>query len=374
MSMNRRVWLRNSSMLAGATLLLGRESLAMPTVADGAGDSSAPDAESRARLASNENPYGPPKSARDAMMRAWDESNRYGPAGAPELRASLAAQWQVPADHILITQGSAEGLCASAAAFCAGGEVISAQPTYDQLLSYAENLGAKIVRVPLDANLAFDLPAIERRVGPFTRMAFVVNPNNPTGTLVNADELEGFTKRVSAKAPVFIDEAYHEYVEVPGHRSMMPLVTQGYDVVVSRTASKIHGMAGLRVGFLVARPDILARIAAYRQGFPNAMALRAAIAAVQDSEAQQFVRRQNAASRDTIYRALDGLKRRYVPSHGNMVFFHTGRPINDVIRQFAERGIDVGRPFPPMLDWCRVSTGTPQDTERFVGALRGIFA
>ncbi|MDX2182851.1 MAG: histidinol-phosphate transaminase [Gemmatimonadaceae bacterium] len=374
MSMNRRVWLRNSSMLAGATLLLGRESLAMPTVADGAGDSSAPDAESRARLASNENPYGPPKSARDAMMRAWDESNRYGPAGAPELRASLAAQWQVPADHILITQGSAEGLCASAAAFCAGGEVISAQPTYDQLLSYAETLGAKIVRVPLDANLSFDLPAIEKRVGPFTRMVFVVNPNNPTGTLVNADQLEGFTKRVSAKAPVFIDEAYHEYVEVPGHRSMMPLVTQGYDVVVSRTASKIHGMAGLRVGFLVARPDILARIAAYRQGFPNAMALRAAIAAVQDTEAQQFVRRQNAASRETIYRALDGLKRRYVPSHGNMVFFHTGRPISDVIQQFAERGIDVGRPFPPMLDWCRVSTGTPADTERFVGALRGIFA
>lgn len=372
--MNRRDWLRNSSMLAGAGLLLGRDALAMPSATDGVLDLTALGADGRARLASNENPYGPPKSARDAMMRAWDESNRYGPAGAPELRAVLAAQWKVPADHILITQGSAEGLCASAAAFCDGGEVVSAQPTYDQLLTYAENLGAKIVRVPLDANLAFDLPAIERKVGPFTRMVFVVNPNNPTGTLVNADELEGFAKRVSAKAPVFIDEAYFEYVEVPGHRSMMPLVTQGYDVVISRTASKIHGMAGLRVGFLVARPDILARIAAYKQGFPNAMALRAAIAAVQDTDAQQFVRRQNAASRESIYRALDGLKRRYVPSHGNMVFFHTGRPITEIIKAFADRGIDIGRPFPPMLDWCRVSTGTPEDTERFVGALRGVLA
>lgn len=372
--MNRRDWLRNSSMLAGAGLLLGRDALAMPASVDGAGDLPTRGADGRARLAYNENPYGPPKSAREAMMRAWDDSNRYGPAGAPELSALLAAQWRVPADHILITQGSAEGLCASAAAFCNGGEVISAQPTYDQLLSYAENLGATIVRVPLDGNLAFDLPAMERKVGPFTRMVFVVNPNNPTGTLVKADDVEAFAKRVSTKAPVFIDEAYFEYVDLPGHRSMMSLVTQGYDVVVSRTASKIHGMAGLRVGFLVARPEILARIAAYRQGFPNAMAIRAAIAAVRDTDAQQFVRRQNASSRESMYRALDSLKRRYVPSHGNMVFFHTGRPITDVITAFAERGVDVGRPFPPMLDWCRVSTGTPEDTERFVGALRGIFA
>lgn len=373
MSQTRRDWIRSSSLLAGAGLVLGREALALAP-AEAAAHLAPRGADGRIRMAFNENPYGPPQSAREAMVRYWSEASLYMPAGIPELQQLVASQWGVPADHVLVTQGSSEGLDATAATFARGGELVGASPTYDRLLAYGEALGASVVTVPLDAALVHDLPAMERAVGPFTRLVFVCNPNNPTGTVVDSAALVGFCTRVAPRAPVFVDEAYFEYVEVPGHRSMMPLVLAGHDVIVSRTASKIHGMAGLRVGFLVARPALLDRIRPYVMGFPNAMAVRAAIAAVRDSGAQVFVRRQNTASREAIYRALDALRLRYVPSQGNMVFFRTGRPVTEVIAGFAARGIDVGRPFPPMLDWCRVSTGTPQDTERFVAALRGVLA
>ncbi|MCU0624653.1 MAG: histidinol-phosphate aminotransferase family protein [Gemmatimonadaceae bacterium] len=376
MSLTRRDWIRSSSLLAGAGLVLGRDALAMPAAeaAEAAAQALPLGADGRLRMAYNENPYGPPQSARDAMVKYWSEASLYQPAGIPELQRLVAAGWGVPADHVLITQGSSEGLDATAATFARDGEIVGATPTYDRLMAYGQALGASLVPVPLDAGLVHDLPAMERAVGPFTRLVFVCNPNNPTGTIVDAGALEAFCARVAPRAPVFVDEAYFEYVEAPGHRSMMPLVTTGHDVIVSRTASKIHGMAGLRVGFLVARPALLERIRPFVMGFPNAMAVRATIAAVQDTAAQAFVRRQNTASREAIYRALDGLRLRYVPSQGNMVFFQTGRPAREVIAAFAAKGIDVGRPFPPMLDWCRVSTSTPQGTEQFAAALRGVMA
>lgn len=372
--MDRRDWLRSTSLLAASGLVLGRPAAALTSGPDGAPTLPARGADGRARLAYNENPYGPPASARDAMGRFWDESNRYATPGVGELRALAAATWGVPESHVLVTQGSSEGLCATAAAFAGRGEVIGATPTYDRLLTYSEAAGSKVIRVPLDADLREDLAGMERAVSPWTRLAFVCNPSNPTGTLLPADAVEAFARRVSPRAPVFVDEAYFEYVDVPGHRSMMPLAVQGLDVIVSRTASKIHGMAGLRVGFLVARPDILERVARYTMGFPNTLAVRGVMAAMRDTAAQAFVRRQNAAAREVVYRALDQLGRRYVRSQGNMVFFHTGRPIAEVAKAFADRGVDVGRPFPPMLDWCRVSTGLPEEMERFVTALRGVMA
>lgn len=373
MPVTRRDWIRSSSLLAGAGLVLGREALAMAP-AELAAQAAPFGADGRLRMAYNENPYGPPQSARDAMVRYWSEASLYQPAGIPELQRLVAARWGVPADHVLVTQGSSEGLDATAATFARDGEIVGATPTYDRLMAYGRALGASLVQVPLTPDLVHDLPAMERAVGPFTRLVFVCNPNNPTGTVVASDALDGFCTRVAPRAPVFVDEAYFEYVETPGHRSMMPLVTAGHDVIVSRTASKIHGMAGLRVGFLVARPALLEQIRPFVMGFPNAMAVRAAIAAVQDTGAQAFVKRQNTASREAIYRALDALRLRYVPSQGNMVFFHTGRPVQAIIDGFAARGIDVGRPFPPMLDWCRVSTSTPEGTGQFVAALRGVIA
>jgi histidinol-phosphate aminotransferase len=373
MTIHRRDWLRSASLMAGAGLVLGRDAFAM-SPAEVAARVGPAGADRRIRMSFNENPYGPPQSARDAMVQWWSEASLYQPAGIPALQKLVAERWGVPADHVLVTQGSSEGLDATAAAFTRGGEIVAATPTYDRLLAYGEALGATVTRVPLDASLTHDLAAMERAVGPLTRLVFVCNPNNPTGTIVESAELESFSTRVAPRAPVFVDEAYFEYADAPGHRSMIPLVTAGHDVIVSRTASKIHGMAGLRIGFLVARPELLERIRPFVMGSPNAMAARAAITAVQDTEAQAFVKRQNAASREVIYRGLDALGLRYVKSQGNMVFFHTGRPASEVAAAFAARGIDVGRPFPPMLDWCRVSTTTPEDTERFVTALRSVMA
>ncbi len=360
---DRRALFQTTGLLLGSSLLFRPEALGAAATTP-----------ARARLNFNENPLGPPRSAREALAKAWDEANRYQPAGVPELAKLVAEKWGVPADHVLVTQGSSEGLSASAMAFASGGEVVGAAPTYDRLLTYAQQAGASVVRVPLDATLTHDLPAMEAAVTAFTRLVFVCNPNNPTGTLLGADALEAFSRRVAPRAPVFIDEAYFEYIDVPGYRSMMPLVTEGLDVVVSRTTSKIHGMAGMRVGFLVARPDILKRIERCTQGFPNALAVRAAMAAIQDTAAQAAVRKLNASAKELMTKAFDSLGRRWVPSSGNMLFFHTGRPIAEVAKAFAERGVDVARPFPPLLDWCRVSTGTLPETERFVAAAKAIFS
>jgi histidinol-phosphate aminotransferase len=370
--MNRRDWLRATSLAAGAGLLGARdlrglqpaeyERLARPL--DGP-----------ARLHFNENPYGPSPAARAEMVKWWEESNRYFTGGSTALRRAVAAINGVPEDHVLATQGSAEGLCATAAAFTMGnGEMVHATPTYLSLISYSQHVGSRIVPVPLTGDLVHDLAAMEAAITPATRLVFVCNPNNPTGTIVPDAILRPWVERVSQRTLVFVDEAYHDYVEDPGYRSFIPMVKTNGSVIVSRTASKIHGMAGLRVGFLYAQPGILARIRDYQMGFPNAMALRAAVTAVQDTAYQDFVRARNRESKAIIYDALDRAGLRYVRSHTNFVFFRTGRPANEVAKAFEAKGVLVGRAFPPLGDWCRVSTGTPEETERFAKALPGVLA
>jgi histidinol-phosphate aminotransferase len=375
--MNRRDWLKASSAVAGASLLLGREASALESANSTLESLYTPRPLAEyIRLSANENSYGPSPAAREAMAKYWDEANRYFSAGVQALRDVIAAEWGVPKEYVLITQGSSEGLAATAAAYAiGGGEMISADPTYDSLVKYGQGLGATITKVPVDpVTLSHDLPAMEAKVSAATKLMFICNPNNPTGTLVGGAQLRPFCERVSQKAVVFVDEAYHDFVEDPTFESMLSLVRLNANVIVSRTASKIHGMAGLRIGFLMAKPEILQKIRPMMMGFPNAMAARATIAAVQDKPYQQFIRQQNKTAREMVYTALDAAKLPYVKSHGNFVFFNAGRPVQQVQKAFMEKGIMVGRPFPPLLQWCRVSTGTPEEMRRFTDALRVVMA
>jgi len=238
------------------------------------------------------------------------------------------------------------------------------------MLTYAEGVGAYVHRVPLTDDLVHDFVAMERRVTPATRLVFVCNPNNPTATIAPPAAVRDFCETVSSRAVVFVDEAYIDLLDDPAAHTMIDLVHQGRDVIVARTFSKIHGLAGMRIGYAIARPDIIARIAAYRMGSPNVLGVRAAIASLQDTAFQAYSRARIAEGRSFVNAVLDEVGYRYTTSHANFVFFHTGVPIQQFQKTMSDLGVLVARPFPPLLDWCRVSIGTTEELQVFATALR----
>ncbi len=250
---------------------------------------------------------------------------------------------------------------------------MAADPVFDVLLTYAENVGAYIHRVPLDANMGHDLAAMEQRITQATSLVFICNPNNPTGSLLPARELEDFCRTVSDRTMVFVDEAYFDYISEPAYPSMIQLVQKGENVIVSRTFSKVYGLAGIRVGYLLARPDIARRLQPYVMAAPNILAVTAALEAMQDQDFYAFSLKKTKEGKEQIYQTLREKSLPYVPSHGNFVFFKTGLPIAEVQQRYRDEGIGVGRPFPPHTDWCRISTGRLEDVNLFCEATKRIF-
>jgi len=199
------------------------------------------------RLSSNENPYGPSPKVREAMIKAFDEAFRYPFSYTKELTRMIAEKEGVGPEHIVLTAGSTEGLKVTGLSFgMHGGEIVAADPTFQSLMTYGEQFGAHIHWVPLDNTLTHDLQAMEKRVNNNTRLVFVCNPNNPTGTLLPAEKMRDFCRSMAGRAIVFADEAYFDYVTEPGYPSMVELVKQDFNIIVSRTFSKVFGLAGIR--------------------------------------------------------------------------------------------------------------------------------
>jgi histidinol-phosphate aminotransferase len=217
-----------------------------------------------------------------------------------------------------------------------------------------------------------DLAAMEQRITNRTSLVFVCNPNNPTGTLLPADEYTNFCKQVAERAVVFADEAYFDFITEKNYPSMTRLVKEGHNVIVSKTFSKVYVLAGLRIGYLVARPDIAQRLIRNRVAYTNVLALHAASTALDEQDFYDHSLRKNEEAKAMIYQQLDQLGLPYVKSHTNFVFFQTGRPITEVQKAMLAQGVSVGRPFPPFLDWCRISTGTIKEMEMFNQALRKV--
>jgi histidinol-phosphate aminotransferase len=388
--LSRRAWLKSTGAVAGGVAAVGAFSPfslpALPspemvhsidgqTTRDGfLALERAIEAERRAngplRLASNENPYGMAPTARQAIMDSWKESAWYGAPSVPNLRAVYAKHVGVPEDHILITAGSSEVLSIVALAYgLRGSQVLTAWPTYEGLPRYAEGMGARVHKVPLDANLAHDLDAMDKRFVQAIDLVFVCNPNNPTGTLTDTAKLRSFVTNASRRAMVLVDEAYHDFVSAPGYASMIDLVKAGENVIISRTASKIHGLAGLRTGFAIARPDIIAQLAPCSVSFPGVFGARAAAASIQDTAYQTMCKQRNAEGRAIMADALKKLGRRMTDSQTNFVFFHAGMPVEKVQSAMLAKGFAIGRAFPPYNDWVRISIGTPEEMRQVAAAL-----
>ena len=335
------------------------------------------DYDSLVKLAANENPFGPSESVLAAMNEAWKYANRYGYPDA-DVRAVIAQDAGVGEDHVLLTAGSEEVLAAVGLAYLGPGKkVVGSDPSYGSVYSYATGIHADAIKAPLLDDAVQDIDAmIEATIAHYRDVGFVYlcNPNNPTGRVVPADDVRRLIDAVPEDVPVLVDEAYHHFVQDPAYETAVPYVKAGRKVVVARTFSKIYGMAGMRLGFAVAPPPVLERLATYSTGTINALVKWGGAAAVKDKKAEDHVRRATVAARDRTMDTLRSWGYHVIPSETNFFMVRTGRPVAEVRAAFRRRGVAVGRPFPPMLDHLRVSVGTDEDMDRFTAVFKEIFA
>ncbi len=326
------------------------------------------------QLNSNENPYGPSAAARAAMTRSQAVAGRYPDGAEDEVRRALARLHRVAPEQIQLGCGSNEVLRMADGAFLAAGKkVVVAEPTFEAVLAYNRVTRATPVKVPLDAAFRHDLPRMAAACDAATGLVYVCNPNNPTGTVVTGEELAGFLERVPPSATVLLDEAYHHFVEHPGYRSGTELLAAHPNLIVVRTFSKIYGMAGMRLGYAVAakdRVEALNRYASFSN--TNAAVLAAALASLAEPDLVPRMKRRLNDTRTWLTGQLAADGRRFIPSEANFVMLDTGRDVAPLVASFAARKILVGRKFPSMPTWLRVSIGTPAEMAAFVAALREI--
>ncbi|MFI5119201.1 MAG: histidinol-phosphate transaminase [Thermoanaerobaculia bacterium] len=323
-------------------------------------------------LNSNENPYGPSVSALEAAAKA--PANRYPDGLEEEARAAIAKHHGVSPEQIVLGCGSSEVLRMADMAFSGPGKkVVAAEPTFEAVLMFAKVLHVDGVKVPLTADFRHNLTRMAEACDASTGLVYVCNPNNPTGTLVSGDEMAAFAARVPASATILVDEAYHHFVEAPRYRSACELIAAHPNVVVARTFSKIYGMAGLRLGYAIGPEAKIAAMAPYASwSNTNAAVLSAALASLADPD---LVPRQKKRLNDTrrwLVAEMAKQGRRTMPSETNFVMIDVGRDVAPVIEAFRGRKILVGRKFPSLPNWLRISIGTRQETEAFAAALAEI--
>ena len=322
------------------------------------------------RLNANENPYGPSDKAKQAIQQAMSESNRYAFASQEELKAMIAEKEGVTPEHIGIGAGSGDLLCQAGVAFgVEGGKILSAFPTFPLLMNYANEFNATWDKVNLNEKLEHDYEALASRVTTDTKLVFICNPNNPTGTLVDPKKVKQFCETVSKKVTVFVDEAYLEFLEPEQQVSMVDLVKKNENVVVSKTFSKIYGLAGLRIGYIIGKPETITKIARYHMGISNNQpAIAAAKASLGDESFMERCRKKNAEARGHLTTYLDKKGIWYGKSYTNFLFFPAKSNASQVLNELWERGIGIRVWDYNNQQWYRVSIGTLEEMKAFTKA------
>ncbi|MGE5125014.1 MAG: histidinol-phosphate transaminase [Betaproteobacteria bacterium] len=326
------------------------------------------------KLASNENPLGPSPRALEAAHAALAEVNRYPDPQATELRRALSAHLGVPVSHLLAGNGSVEIIDLIARALLGPGDnaVISehAFVRFRQIVS-AHNHGARLVPM---REWTHDLSAMARAVDERTRLVFVANPNNPTGTWNRRAELGALVAGLPSRCLLVLDEAYFEYADDPDYPSGIELVLRGAPLVVTRTFSKVYGLGGLRAGYAVAAPEVLDALLTIREAFgTNSVAQAAAAAALSDHEHVRRTVELNRTQKARLAGALAARGFTVLPSLTNFVTFDTRANGRELFRRLLARGVIV-RPLDPydMRSWLRVSIGTPEENTAFLEALDAV--
>lgn len=327
------------------------------------------------KLASNENPFGMPESAMQAIQQALADTGRYPDGNGFALKAAISAKYDVPDTWITLGNGSNDILELAAHAFVQPTqEVMYAQYSFAIYALATQAIGARGIVVPA-SDYGHDLARMAQAITADTRLIFIANPNNPTGTFLPAAEIEAFLRGVPAQVVVVLDEAYNEYLAPELQYDSIAWVRQYPNLLVSRTLSKAYGLAGLRVGFGIAQPAITDLLNRIRQPFNvNTLAMAAAIAALNDQEFLAKSARNNTEGYRQMVQAFDALGLEYVQSYGNFVMVRVG---NDeaagarVNLALLKQGIIV-RPVANygLPQWLRVSIGLPQENAAFLDALK----
>ena len=366
-NVDRRQWLKTIGLSGSFALLGGLEAMAINYPSRTFHENQP------IKLNANENPYGPSKRVRNTIASSFDIACRYPFIKIKDLVAAIAEKEGVTKDHVVVTGGSTEGLKTAGLLYGMNGrEIIAADPTFQSLMRYAENFGAHVHRVPIDSAFGHDLQEMAKRITNKTGLIFICNPNNPTGTLLEKAHLRDFCTSFDNKAIIFSDEAYYDFITEPEYPSMVELVKENRNVIVSKTFSKVYGLAGMRIGYLIARPDIATRLKAGVMAMTNILAIEAAKEALKDDDFYKFSLIKNTEAKNHIYQTLETLGLEYIPSHTNFVFFKTGRPIQELIPAMQKENVLIGRPFPPLYEWARISTGTFEEVQFFGEALKRV--
>ena len=328
-----------------------------------------------AKLANNENPYGPPESVMKAMTHAMKYSNRYGYPDSG-LTDELSKHHGVKPENILLAAGSGEILDVCCTTFLQGGKMlVGVDPSYNIFYSHATSLKSDIIKLPLLPDYRQDIPGMIRATRQNYRdvgLVYMCNPNNPTGRLVTKDEIKQLLDGIPEDVPVLIDEAYHHFVDDPSYATSMPYVIEGRQVIVARTFSKIAALAGMRLGYAVAPRNLVQRMRPYTAGSINALVRYGGVAALKDTQSQAWVKKQTIDLRTKTVKDLAALGYQTIPSDANFFMVHLKRPVQPVIEEFKKKGVLVGRPFPPLNEHLRVSVGTPDEMSRFIVAFRDV--
>lgn len=323
------------------------------------------------KMASNENPFGPSPRAIAAMQEALNDAALYPDGSCYELRKALAAHLGVDGDMIIFGAGGDEVIFYLGMAFLNPGDnLVQADPSFMEYLAAATVMDCPVTMVPL-TNFTHDLDAMLAAANEKTKIVVITNPNNPTGTIVSADDVERFLDKLPSGCVTLLDEAYYEYVDDPNYTRSIEWVKQGRNVLALRTFSKVYGLAGLRVGYGVGPKHIIESLERVRAPFNvSSIAQVGAIASLADPNQVRRTAEQNRRSKEYFYRELDRMGLPYTPTQANFLWIDTQRDCQEVFKSLLKLGVIVrtgdifGHPT-----HIRVTTGTDEMNERFIASL-----
>src|SRR6266511_4244911 len=325
------------------------------------------------RLSANENPYGPSPKALQAITDSFGLACRYPDEHNNVLIENLAKLNDVNRDHILLGDGSGEilKLCAETFTGKERGKLVAADPTFEAILNNASVNGAEVMKVPLTTTFAHDMPKMLATAK--QGLIYVCNPNNPTASITPKNELSEFIGKTPRETMILVDEAYFHYADSPDYESVIPLVKDHSNLIVSRTFSKVYGMAGLRCGYCVAQKETLEQLRAHQMwDSVNIMALAAASACLDDPDQVPNGQRLNNEAKTFTIGELDKLGYKTIPSQANFIMFDCKRPVLPLIKAMKDRNVHVGRLFPALPNHMRLTIGKKTEMETFLGAFKQV--
>ncbi|HUQ49812.1 MAG TPA: aminotransferase class I/II-fold pyridoxal phosphate-dependent enzyme [Terriglobales bacterium] len=364
MPLSRRDFFR-TSLSAGAAAA----ALTLPTeLFAGQEPSRAPSPGGPILLNSNENPYGPWPSLIDAMKTAARHAHRYPDDAHGPLIERIAALHRVSPEQVVIGCGSGEILRICGECFTSPElGLVTAAPTFEALARYASMRNHPVRKLPLNSLFEHDLPAMAASSKGKDGLVFICNPNNPTASITPRKKIDEYLSTLRGKEMVLIDEAYHHFsLNASDYTSYLDKPVNNDRVIVSRTFSKIYGLAGLRVGYAIAAPEVARRMR--QSALPDGVNIIAAMCAnfaLTDLPGLASAIKRNEVDRADFQAELAKRGLKAIPSQGNFVMMETGRPIREVIAHFRQNNVAIGRPFPPLETHARISLGTPEEMKVF---------